>query len=50
MTKFPQRERGQESGRNFKIKTLICKFGTGEARNLKFGIGLDLGKSIQGRI
>jgi len=45
MTKCPQKGRGQGLWRNFKILNPFRKFGTGEVRNFKFCVRINLGKS-----
>jgi len=46
VTKCPQKGCGQGPGANFlKFKTPFRKTGMGEARNVKFGIQIDFGKS-----
>jgi len=45
MTKYLKQGHGQDLGLNFKILNPFRKFGTGKARNFKFGTRIDLRKS-----
>ena len=45
MTKFPQKVRGRGPGAKYLNFKTSVKFVVGEARNFKFGVRIDLGKS-----